>query len=193
MRRAGVSRLARRDRGPCLWTPRFFEKNRVKLLYCWGFIIDLVRCRRICAVRFSIHASHCCGERAFGPSAPPGDGTWGGMGLSRCGGSEKVRQRPQFMLRIVAEVIGRCTIQSAGTSPVLVVGDGFASVRREIGKRTGKLFKLVRPLYVSINGELHVEKEYIGDTIPAKCFHCHPIHSLCMDSVMPYKTSENFF
>ena len=34
--------------------------------------MDLVRCRRICAVRFSIHASHCCGERAFGPSAPPG-------------------------------------------------------------------------------------------------------------------------
>ena len=24
------------------------------------------------AVRFSIHASHCCGERAKGPSAPPG-------------------------------------------------------------------------------------------------------------------------
>ena len=47
------------------------EKNRVKLLYCWGFIIDLVRCRRICAVRFSIHASHCCGERAFGPATPP--------------------------------------------------------------------------------------------------------------------------
>ena len=34
--------------------------------------MDLVRCRRICAVRFSIHASHCCGERAKGPSAPPG-------------------------------------------------------------------------------------------------------------------------
>ena len=37
-----------------------------------GFYMDLVRCRRICAVRFSIHASHCCGERAKGPSAPPG-------------------------------------------------------------------------------------------------------------------------
>ena len=33
LRRAGVSRRARRDQRPCLWTPRFFEKNRVKLLY----------------------------------------------------------------------------------------------------------------------------------------------------------------
>ena len=99
----------------------------------------------------------------------------------------------ESMLRIVAEVIGRCTIQSAGTSPVFAVFDAFTPVRREIGKRTGKLFKLVRPLFVSTNGELHVEKEYIGDTIPAKCFYCHPVHSLCMDSVMPYKASENFF
>ena len=37
------------------------------------------------AVGFSIHASHCCGERAFGPSAPPGAGTWG-TGSPECAG-----------------------------------------------------------------------------------------------------------
>ena len=38
LRRAGISPRARGDQRPCLWTPRFFEKNRVKLLYGWGFI-----------------------------------------------------------------------------------------------------------------------------------------------------------
>ena len=33
LRRAGISPRARGDQRPCLWTPRFFEKNRVKLLY----------------------------------------------------------------------------------------------------------------------------------------------------------------
>ena len=33
LRRAGISRRARRDQRRCLWTPRFIEKNRVKLLY----------------------------------------------------------------------------------------------------------------------------------------------------------------
>ena len=32
LRPAGVSPRARGDQRPCLWTPRFFEKNRVKLL-----------------------------------------------------------------------------------------------------------------------------------------------------------------
>ena len=50
------------------------EKNRVKLLNvgilsCFS---DLVRWFSRSAVRLSIHASHCCGERAKGPSAPPG-------------------------------------------------------------------------------------------------------------------------
>ena len=38
LRRAGVSLAAASDQRRCLWTPRFFEKNRVKLLYGWGFI-----------------------------------------------------------------------------------------------------------------------------------------------------------
>ena len=37
LRRAGISRLARRDQRLCLWKPRFFEKNRVKLLIFFLF------------------------------------------------------------------------------------------------------------------------------------------------------------
>ena len=85
VRGAGVSPVATGDQRLCLWTPRFFEKNRVKLLYGWGFIwiwcgaAESVRQRtqsmlRIVAVR--------------GPSAPQprrGIGTWG-TGSPECAG-----------------------------------------------------------------------------------------------------------
>src|SRR5699024_9766690 len=51
------------------------DDNRVYLIY-FGFCSALVLCRLICAVRLSIHASHCCGERAKGPSAPPEPGPY---------------------------------------------------------------------------------------------------------------------
>ena len=97
MRGAGVSPVATGDQRPCLWTPRFFEKNRVKLLNIGMIFYDSVRCRRICAVRFSIHASHCCSERAKGPSAPPGGWCmgYGFAGICRSSSPRTARRHTQ--------------------------------------------------------------------------------------------------
>ena len=131
LRRAGISPRARGDQRPCLWTPRFFEKNRVKLLML-GFYMDLVRCRRICAVRFSIHASHCCGGRASGPSAPPGDWYmgYGFAGMRRSSVPHTARrhtQVPPYIPGRTADVVRRAgpMCPAAGT-----FNNCFAAVRK---------------------------------------------------------------
>ncbi len=43
LRRAGVSPAAAGDQRPCLWTPRFFEKNRVKLLSLGAVELSMLR------------------------------------------------------------------------------------------------------------------------------------------------------
>ena len=42
LRPAGISRRARRDQRLCPWTPRFFEKNRVKLLSFYSRIVTCI-------------------------------------------------------------------------------------------------------------------------------------------------------
>ncbi len=87
------------------------EKNRVKLLK-FGFFSDLVRYRRICAVRFSIHAPHCCGGRASGPSAPPGGWYmgYGFAGMRRSSVPHTARRHTQ----VPPYIPGRTPIWSVG-------------------------------------------------------------------------------
>ena len=74
--------------------------------------MDLVRCRRISAAAPSIHASHCCGERAKGPSAPTGDWYmgYGFAGMRRSSSPHTARrhtQVPPYIPGRTADVVRR--------------------------------------------------------------------------------------
>ena len=111
-RTAAMAEKARRAPQTHGWWTALTRKKSSKTFKVWGFLSDLVRYRRICAVRFSIHASHCCGERAKGPSAPPGGGTWG-TGSPECAGhrhphtARRHTQVPPYIPRRTADMVRR--------------------------------------------------------------------------------------
>ena len=66
VRGAGISPAAAGDQRPCLWTPRFFEKNRVKLLSFLFIALPFLDFKRIWRGRSGLSAR-------TSPAAP-----WGG-------------------------------------------------------------------------------------------------------------------
>ena len=83
-RTAAMAEKARRAPQTYGWWTALTRKKSSKTFIVLDCYFDLVQCRRICAVRFSIHAPHCCAGRASGPSAPPAPGSYGLVGRHRC-------------------------------------------------------------------------------------------------------------
>ena len=94
------------------WWTALTRKKSSKTFKVWGFLSDLVRWFSMGAVTLSIHASHCCGERAKGPSVPPGGGTWG-TGSPECAGhrhphtARRHTQVPPYIPRRTADIVRR--------------------------------------------------------------------------------------